>query len=131
MNNPIIVSGTVIVEDGKVLLNQHGDTDFWKVCGGKMEKGDKDMLETAKREAKEELGIDIEILDPEPFLTYSKKETSDGEFDVILVHYLAKHSGKIVQGADIREWDWFELDDLPENLAPNIIPALKHFNYIK
>jgi len=32
----IIASGPVIVENNKVLLNQHGDTDFWKFCGGKV-----------------------------------------------------------------------------------------------
>jgi len=31
----IIASGPVIVENNKVLLNQHGDTEFWKFCGGR------------------------------------------------------------------------------------------------
>lgn len=33
----IIASGPVIVENNKVLLNQHGDTEFWKFCGGQVE----------------------------------------------------------------------------------------------
>ncbi|MFA6391899.1 MAG: NUDIX domain-containing protein [Patescibacteria group bacterium] len=131
MNKVIIVSGAVIVENNKILLNQHGDTDFWKVCGGKMQVSDKDLIETAKREAKEEMGIDVEINNPQAFITYDVKETADGVCDVKLVHYLANRIGEIAPGADIREWKWFDINDLPKNIAPNIIPALKHFKFIK
>lgn len=46
----IIASGPVIVEDGKVLLNQHGDTTFWKFCGGRVENFDASLVENARRE---------------------------------------------------------------------------------
>lgn len=124
----IIASGPVIVENEKVLLNQHGDTDFWKFCGGRMKNLEESLEKTAKREVKEEMGIEIEILDLQPFITSAKKD----EADVILVHFLAKRIGKIQPGEDIREWKWISLEDLPkENLGPNIIPALKHFGFLK
>jgi len=48
------------------------------------------------------------------------------------VHFLAKKIGKVSPGEDIREWKWIALEDLEkENLAPNIIPTLKHFEFIK
>lgn len=131
MTKIIVVSGPVIVEDNKVLLNQHGESNFWKFCGGKVEDFETDLIENAKREVKEEMGIEIEILDEHPLITYRKKETEAGEIDVILVHYLAKRIGEVKPGKDIREWNWFDLDNLPDNLAPNIIPALKHFGFIK
>jgi len=132
MQKIIIASGPVIVEDNKVLLNQHGDTDFWKFCGGKVEDFETDLIESAKREAKEEMGIEIEILDPEPFFMYAKKETPDGAVDVVLVHYLAKRIGEVNPGDDIREWKWISLEALgKENLAPNILPALDHFGFLK
>jgi len=133
----IIASGPVIVEDGKVLLNQHGDTTFWKFCGGKVENFDSDLIANAKREVKEEMGIDIEIIDATPFIMHTKKlvpakaGSAEGELDVILVHYLSKRVGEIKPGPDIRQWDWLPLDNLPPDLAPNIIPALKHFGVIK
>ncbi|OGI26247.1 MAG: hypothetical protein A3J76_01550 [Candidatus Moranbacteria bacterium RBG_13_45_13] len=128
----IIASGPVIVEDDKVLLNQHGDTEFWKFCGGRVEDFETDLVENAKREVKEEMGIDIEILDLNPFLMYTKKETTDGTVDVILVHYLAKRIGEVKPGEDIREWKWIPLSDLEkENLAPNILPAFRHFGFLK
>jgi 8-oxo-dGTP pyrophosphatase MutT (NUDIX family) len=126
----IIASGPVIVEDGKVLLNKHGDTPFWKFCGGRVEDDDANLIENARREAKEEVGIDFEVLDDMPFITFTRKETSEGVIDIILVHFLAKRIGEIAPGSDIREWAWHPLNDLPPDLGPNIIPALKHFNFL-
>lgn len=125
----IIAAGPVIVENGAVLLNKHGDTSFWKFCGGKVEDFSTDLIANASREAQEEMGIGLEIIEQAPFITHARKETADGDIDVILVHYLAKRIGEIVPGADIREWEWLQLNNLPEkDLAPNVIPALKHFN---
>jgi len=132
MNKIIIASGPVIVEDNKVLLNQHGDTEFWKFCGGRVENFDDNLIESAKREAREEMGIGIEILDENPFLLHTTKKTPEGNIDVILVHYLAKRIGEINHGEDIREWKWIPLENLEnENLAPNILPTLDYFGFIK
>ena len=119
------------MEDGKVLLDKSGDDLFWKFCGGKVKEEDADLQATAKRRSREELGIEIEIINPEPFLMHTLKETPEGNIDVFLVHYLAKRLGEINPGADIREWKWIALADLnKEELAPNITPTLKHFNFI-
>jgi 8-oxo-dGTP pyrophosphatase MutT (NUDIX family) len=132
MNKIIIASGPVIVEDNKVLLNQHGDTTFWKFCGGRVEDYEINLIETARREVKEEMGLEIELLNPVPFLLHTVKETTDGNIDVILAHYLAKRLGEISPGEDIRQWKWIPLEDLnKEELAPNILPTLKHFGFIK
>jgi len=126
----IIASGPVIVEENKVLLVQHGDTDFWKFCGGKVENFETDLIENAQREAKEEMGIYIEIIDSEPFITYASKDTPKGKIDVILVHYLSKRIGEIKPSEDIKKWDWLDISNLSENLGPNIIPTLKHFGFL-
>lgn len=132
MTKIIIASGPVIVEDGKVLLNQHGDTDFWKFCGGRVENFDQDLIEAAKREAKEEVGIDLEIINPEPFVMHVSKQTENGNIDVLLVHYLARRIGEIKPGADIREWRWIPIEELAnEKLGENIVPALKHFGFLQ
>ena len=127
----IIASGPVIVENGKVLLNKHGDTAFWKFCGGRVENYETDLIENAKREVKEEMGIDINILEKEPFITFTRKETEEGMIDIILVHFLAEGIGEIKPGEDIREWKWIDINNLPEDLGPNIIPTLKYFEFIK
>lgn len=130
MNKVIIASGPVIVEDGKVLLDQHGDTDFWKFCGGRMENLEEDLIAVAKRKVREEMGIDIEVTNPSPYVMHTQKETPEGNLDVILVHYLAKRIGEIAPGPEIREWQWLDIHNLPSNLALNIIAALQYFNFI-
>lgn len=127
----IIVSGPVIVENSKALLNKHGDTLFWKFCGGRVEDYGINLIDNAEREVKEEMGIEIKILDETPFITYATKETDEGKIDVILVHFLAERIGEIKPGEDITDWSWHDINNLPSDLAPNIIPALKHFGFIK
>jgi len=72
MSQTIIAAGPVIIEDNKVLLNKHGDDNFWKFCGGKV--NNERLEETVKREAKEEVGVDIKILDHKPFIMHVKKD---------------------------------------------------------
>jgi len=47
--------------------------------------------------------------------------------DVILVHFLAKRIGKIKPGKDVREWGWFDIDNLLNDIAPNTKLALDYF----
>jgi len=132
MSNIIIASGPVIVENEKVLLNKHGDDEFWKFCGGKIEEVETSIKEAAIREVKEEMGIGVEILDNEPYFFYTEKDKDGKKISVILVHFLAKRVGEISQGEDIKEWRWIDLNYLDkENLAPNIKPVLKYFGFIK
>jgi len=126
----IIASGPVIVENNKVLLNKHGDDDFWKFCGGRVEEDEINLKDAARREVKEEMGIEIEILNNNPYFFYTEKEIEGALTSVILVHFLAKRMGEIKPGQDIREWRWLDINDLDqENLAPNIRPVLKHFGF--
>jgi ADP-ribose pyrophosphatase YjhB (NUDIX family) len=128
----IIASGPVIVEKRKVLLNKSSDTNLWKFCGGKIETFDTDLATTCLREAKEEMGVELELDAREPYLFYTSKQTEKGKADIILVHYLANRKGEITAGSDVREWAWFPIDRLEEkDLAPNIKPALKHFGFLE
>lgn len=127
----IIASGPVIIEDGRVLLNKHGEDDFWKFCGGRIEEDEASLEEAAARELKEEMGLGMETIDPKPYLFYAEKETADGKMSVILAHFLAKRKGEIKPGAEIREWRWLDREELgKEKLAPNIRPALEHFHFL-
>jgi len=127
----IIASGPIIVEENKVLLDISGKDDYWKFCGGKIGENE-NLIETAKRRVKEELGIEIEIENPKPFLLHITQEKEGTMADIILIHFLAKRIGEISPGEDIRQWKWIPFEDLEkENLAPNIIPTLKHFNFIQ
>lgn len=130
MSKIIIASGPVIVENNQVLLNKHGEDEFWKFCGGRVEEDEINLKEAAIREVKEEMGIDVEILNNNPYFVYTEKEKDGLQVSVILAHFLAKRIGEITPGEDIIEWRWMDINDLDkENLAPNIKPVLKHFGF--
>lgn len=131
----IVASGPVVVEDGKVLLNRHGDDEearkYWKFIGGRVELLDidfnpADVLEAVcKREVAEEMGLEIEIIVPlKPMMI---KHPNKENTYVILIHYLAKRIGEVQPGPDIVDWNWFDINNLPENLAPNIRPVIESY----
>jgi len=136
MADGIVVAGPVIInEDGKVLLDRDEKDSFWKFCGGK-QKDKEPFTKTAKRRAKEELGIEIKIRSDRPFILPIKKEANEGTDEIILLHYIADIVGgeiKPVEG--IVDWKWFSIEELEElekrkELGENIFPALKHFHII-
>jgi mutator protein MutT len=130
MSKIIIASGPVIVENNKILLNKHGEDNFWKFCGGRIKEDESNLKEAAKREVKEEMGIEVEMFNNNPYFFYIEKEVDGKQVSVILVHFLAKRIGEIMPGDDIREWRWISIEDLDkENLAPNIKPVLKYFGF--
>ena len=129
MEKIIIASGPVIVEDNKALLDISSGDDFWKFCGGKV-KENESLIMAAQRRAKEELGIDIEIINPEPFFMHVKKP-GDENIDVVLVHWLAKRIGEPTPGQEVEKFDWLDVNALPENIGPTVKPALRHFGFIK
>jgi len=125
-----LVSGPVIVKNNKVLLDISSGDDFWKFCGGKVQENET-LQETAIRRFKEELGINLKIINDFPFLLYLTKEKDNMPNDVILAHWLARVDGKITPGEDTENWQWIDIESLKNyNIGPNIIPALKHFGFL-
>lgn len=135
MNLPaqtIIASGPVIIEDGKVLLNKEQKDDGritpWLFPGGEVESFDISLEDACKREVMEEMGIEVEIIQPlKPMLVFRPDQP---EKLVILIHYLAKRIGEIKPGSNIVEWEWFDINNLPENCAPNVIEVIKEYKQI-
>jgi len=119
-----IATGPVIIEEGKVLLNMHGDP-YWKFPGGGYIE-DLNFENSARREVLEELGIDITIKS-KPFIMVIKRMHKGVLEYVLLVHYLAERLGEIKPAKDIEKYKWFPMNKLPKNCAPNIRPVVKHF----
>jgi len=124
----IIASGPVIIEDGKVLLNkemkQTGETP-WLFPGGEVEDFDISLEQACQREAKEEMGIDVEILSVIKPMLVKRPETPDKM--AILIHYVAKRNGEISPAENIVDWGWFDIHALPENCAPNVYAVIQEY----
>ncbi|MFB6213238.1 MAG: NUDIX hydrolase [Candidatus Nanohaloarchaea archaeon] len=122
------LAGSLVIEDGKLLLLYREDEQHWEVPGGKV-KEDESPTEAAVREAREEIGVELEL--QKPFFS--------GEFqhrgDVFLWHaYLAKiEEGEPgLKEERFSDMEWFSGDELDElELAPNmemILPALRNIS---
>ena len=55
-----IASGPVIIRDGKVLLDKHGDDPFWKFPGVQV-RDDESLHQAAIREADEQSALTVEL----------------------------------------------------------------------
>lgn len=118
-----IASGPVIIHDGKVLVDKHGDDAGWKFPGGKLQD-DMSPQENARREVKEELGIDVE-LHGDPFVVAFTREKNGVLEHVILLHYRAEIiAGEPAPQRDVREFAWLPIDALPDDCMPNIAAAV-------
>lgn len=84
-----IASGPVIIKDGKVLLDKHGEDNFWKFPGGKL-LDTNSIFDNAIREVKEELNVNVELMG-EPFILTVEREKDGVRESVILIHYLANY----------------------------------------
>jgi 8-oxo-dGTP pyrophosphatase MutT (NUDIX family) len=124
-----IASGPVIIHEGKVLLILDNDP-FYKFPGGS-EHDDESHIDTAVREGKEETGLDLEIIG-KPFGFAFHKVTEDGTTKYYtLLHYLTQIT---TDSSDIKSalknnpnLGLFDLNSLPDNIAPNVMPVIKHF----
>lgn len=114
----IRLSGNIIIEDSKVLLLYREDIGHWEVPGGKV-KENESATEAAVREAKEQIGVEIELESP----FYS------GEFqhkDKLYEWngYIAsiKNGRPEIQEEKFGKLKWFSNDELKEceKLAPNL-----------
>lgn len=106
--------GVLIDKDGKYLIGRrlgtHGP-NTWAPPGGNLELGEA-WEECAKREAREEAGIEIENV---RFLTATNDIFSDS------VHYITiyvsadwkTNQPKVLEPDRCAEWDWYSLDELP------------------
>jgi 8-oxo-dGTP diphosphatase len=115
---PVVGIGTVVWSGDQVLLVRRGRpprVGQWSLPGGAQELGET-VAETARREVREEAGIEI-LLAPEPIATIDLIERDpDGRvrFHYTLIDFLAEaEQGELQAGDDAAEARWFALDELP------------------
>lgn len=126
MNKQITeLSGSLMIEEGKLFLLYRENEGWWEVPGGKVETNES-PTEAAVRETEEEAGVGVEL--KKPF--YSGEFQKDGE--IFLWHgYIAEPQNGEPKAREEKfsEQKWFDAGDLEEeNLAPNlemIEPALR------
>ena len=117
------------MKDGKVLLSKRNskrkEWQKWEVPGGIVEFGES-VEDAVKREVKEELGIDIEILQPLDYIFSNIWKLEDEQIHVVLVGYLCRIRNGIPKPSDIEveKVEWFTPEEV-EKLE--CLPGTKEF----
>ncbi len=110
-------ASTLIVDGDRVLLGKRRsepEKGKWDVIGGFLEYAEHPEV-GAKREAKEETGMDVEI---ERLLGIFMDEYGPDKYPTLNIVYIAKIiSGEPIPGDDIEELKWFPSNELPNNVA--------------
>jgi len=105
----------IIIElkDGVVLIERRNRPEGWALPGGFVDYGE--SLESAAiREAKEETGLDIELI--RQFHAYSEP-TRDQRHHTVTNVFVAKAKGKAGAGDDAKELGVFSRGNLPAQIA--------------
>ena len=122
-NRPLLAVRILLFKDNKVLLgeriNNNPNSNWpptWGRPGGHLELGES-FENCAIREAKEEIGIDIQ--DPKFFAVTNNFYAPDNKHYVSIFMKCNFPEGQVVQNMEpdkISKWEWFDWDHLPENV---------------
>ena len=101
--------GCVIIENNKVLLILQQNDAYWGFPKGHVENGETE-IETAKREVKEEVGLDVKIDESKRYVT---NYIVRNEIDKTSVFYMATPIGGKIQKQDseVKEVKWCTFEE--------------------
>lgn len=101
--------GCIIIKNKKVLLVYEKNGNFWGFPKGHMEEGENEV-ETALREVKEEVGLDVEI---DVTKRYSLNYIIGDKIDKTTVLYIAipKNENLKKQESEIEDIKWYDFNE--------------------
>ena len=127
---PVVGVGALIQDEERYLLIKRAaepDAGFWSIPGGLVEIGER-AEDAAVREAKEETGLDVEVIELLGVVDkIVRDEDSRIKFHFVIVDYLVRPKGGSLQAAsDALEARWVKAEEIPGyELSPTLVPLLK------
>lgn len=113
---------------GQVALVLHGIAGIWVQAGGHLEASDQTIADAARREAREELGIEVD-LDPTPATLDCHEITCRG-FTRPTRHFDVRFVGRALPGATLTCSDeshavrWWPADALPDGVPADVVELI-------
>ena len=132
-HRPLIIAGAAVLifnPDNCLLMQHRKDNQQWGLIGGSMEIGES-LEETARREALEETGLELDELNW--FDLFSGREViyelphGDVVVNVIAVYISRKFRGQPQLSEEGFELRFFRLNELPTNISPPDRPIIKRY----
>ncbi len=113
---PIVGVGGVIVQDGRVVIVQRGQEPRkgeWSLPGGVVELGES-LVEAARREMKEETGLDVEVgALVETFDRIHRDADGRVRYHFVIADYLCVPiGGTLVAGSDVTDARWIAIGEI-------------------
>jgi mutator protein MutT len=123
-------AGGILIQDRKLLFVRNKDTEFFIDPGGKIEPGET-PTQALVRELKEEVSIDVDEADLEPFGSFiAEAANHPGRQIHMQVFMVKKWRGEIKLASEIAEMRWLT-SDLPTDIKTGsifghqVLPLLK------
>jgi ADP-ribose pyrophosphatase YjhB (NUDIX family) len=114
LGNPIPTVDLIIeYNEGIILIKRKNPPEGWALPGGFVDYGES-LEAAAVREAKEETGLNVELL--RQFRAYSDPKR-DPRHHTITIVFIAKAKGKAIAGDDAKEIGIFHKNTLPDQIA--------------
>ena len=129
-DRPMVGVGVLIREEDRYLIVKRAaepDAGLWSIPGGLVEVGER-ASDAAVREAKEETGLDIGIVDVIGVVDkIVRDEASRVKYHFVIIDYLAEPgSGSMRAASDALEARWVKAEELPcYDLTPTLVELLK------
>ena len=127
-----------IVFKNKVLLRKHDKYGLWLGVGGHIELNE-DPNQTAIREVKEEVGLDIKLINKDklapvsgldieltPPFHLNKHAINKEHGHITMIYYAKALNDKVTPEKPEDEWLWLTSEDI-NNGKINIMPNIKYF----
>ncbi|NRB70207.1 MAG: NUDIX domain-containing protein [Vibrio sp.] len=119
MNKEVRVGvAAVILREGRVLLGErigsHG-AHTWATPGGHLELGES-IEECAKRETLEETGLSVDSFTKLGFTNDIFEKEGKHYVTLFVVASCSSGEPEVMEPDKCKQWQWFELDQLPEPL---------------
>ena len=123
--NPFPTADIIIEQDkGIVLILRRNEPRQWAIPGGFCDYGES-LEEAAVREAREETGLDVELI--EQFHTYSNPRRDPRQHNITTVYIARAIGGTLRAQDDAQDIGIFSEDNLPPQLAFDHDEILKDY----
>lgn len=123
----------ILNENNELLLQQRKkspEAGFWSIPGGRLEMFET-FEEAVKREIKEEVGVDIDVIDELGICDHIIKSEQKHWVSPSFLCKITNGKPIIMEPDKHADMQWFSLENLPENLTITTQNALENYKKYK